>query len=534
MNYFSSLWGRRADLFDVRGALVPRRVRGNVLVTAVRAGGCLALVLVSLQLAGRMDLAPYAAMGCFTSLYARDETYARRVRLLALVGVGLTVAVAAGASASALGVGVWAPILVVAVVASGARYLSDVVALGAPAGLMFVFAAGVAGYAPQTWPEVGVRAGVTAAAAGLCWAAAVVGALAHPRAPERLALARALHAVADHLEDPSGRGVDRAEEAVRAAWRVLHARERGEGTCGSEVLAARAQGAIRGGGSVVERARRAAELRELARRVRRRRVVDPLVEEGERVRLSAYADRVRAGARPVGGRPWGRAWGAWVVRVAVASLVAGGVAWLWGSDHGYWATVSAASVLQATSVSATWHRTVQRGVGTVVGAVVAAGVFALVDTSSVWVVIALVVACQVGAELVVMTNYAYAIVCVTPLTLALSALARPGAGMFDLVVERTAATVAGALVGLVVCVVVADRGARARLEGALVECERACDRVADGGGAGGRHRLVEALAGLETAVAVAVGEPAVSVPGERVERARGRARALLDREAEMV
>ncbi|MFE1392823.1 FUSC family protein [Nocardiopsis alba] len=219
--------------------------------------------------------------------------------------------------------------------------------------------------------------------------------------------------------------------------------------------------------------------------------------------------------------------------------------------------MSAASVLQATSVSATWHRTVQRGVGTVVGAVVAAGVFALVDTSSVWVVIALVVACQVGAELVVMTNYAYAIVCVTPLTLALSALARPGAGMFDLVVERTAATVSGALVGLgagmfdlvvertaatvsgalvglVVCVVVADRGARARLEGALVECERACERVAEGGGAGGRHRLVEALAGLEAAVAVAVGEPAVSVPGERVERVRGRARALLDREAEMV
>ncbi|MEU3211775.1 hypothetical protein ABZ631_12745 [Nocardiopsis alba] len=230
-------------------------MRGNVLVTAVRAGGCLALVLVSLRLTGRMDLAPYAAMGCFTSLYARDETYARRVWLLSVVGVGLTVAVAAGASASALGVGVWAPILVVAAVASGARYLSEVVALGAPAGLMFVFAAGVAGYAPRTWPEVGVSAGVTAAAAGLCWAAAVVGALVHPRAPERLALARALHAVADHLEDPSGRGVHRAEDAVRAAWRVLHARERGEGTRGLEVLAARAQGAIRGG-SVVERARR--------------------------------------------------------------------------------------------------------------------------------------------------------------------------------------------------------------------------------------------------------------------------------------
>ena len=495
-------------------------MRGNVLVTAVRAGGCLALVLVSLRLTGRMDLAPYAAMGCFTSLYARDETYARRVWLLAVVGVGLTVAVAAGASASALGVGVWAPILVVAAVASGARYLSEVVALGAPAGLMFVFAAGVAGYAPRTWPEVGVSAGVTAAAAGLCWAAAVVGALAHPRAPERLALARALHAVADHLEDPSGRGVHRAEGAVWAAWRVLHARERGEGTRGLEVLAARAQGAIRGG-PVVER----------ARRVRRRRVVDPLVEEGERVRLSAYADRVRAGARPVRVWSWGRASGAWVVRVAVASVVAGGVAWLWGLGHGYWATVSAASVLQVAGVSATWHRTMQRGVGTVVGAVVAVGVFALVDISSVWVVIALVVACQVGAELVVMTNYAYAIVCVTPLTLALSALARPGEGTFDLVVERTAATVLGAVVGLVVCVVVADRGARARLEGALVECERAYARVSACGGAGCRHRLVEALGDVEAAVAVAVGEPAVSVPGERV---RGRARALLDREPEPV
>ena len=133
MNYFSSFWGRSSTLFDSKGSLSPRRVRGNVIITAARVGLCLLAALVTLYLAARMDLAPYAAMGCFTALYARDDTYRRRAPILALVAGGLTLAVGAGALTSALSTTMVGPIVVVALVAAAAKYTSDTVNLGAPA-----------------------------------------------------------------------------------------------------------------------------------------------------------------------------------------------------------------------------------------------------------------------------------------------------------------------------------------------------------------------------------------------------------------
>ncbi|SIO86358.1 FUSC family protein [Nocardiopsis sp. JB363] len=529
MNYFSSVWGRSSTLFDSRGSLSPRRVRGNVIVTAARVGVCLLTVLIILHLAGRMDLAPYAAMGCFTALYARDDTYRRRAPILALVATGLTLSVGAGALTSALSTTMVAPIVVVALVAAAAKYTSDTVRLGAPAGLMFVFAAGVAAYAPQTLAGVPVHTLTTAAAAALCWVMAMVGVLVHPRAAHRLASARALHAVADHLHAPTPARRQGAEAALHRARQVLGATPRTDTVLALEVMIARAHTLVLDGGDRVLQGRRAAELRELARRVRTRRRLDPLVSEEELRTFSAHADQVRSvGAAHPGPAPRM----VWAVRIALASLAAGVLAWSLGMGHGYWATVSAASVLQATSVTLTWHRTLQRALGTVAGTGAAAALFAVVDTSSVWVLIIVVVLCQVGAELVVTTNYAYAIVCVTPLTLALSSLAHPGAGASDLVGERLAATVLGAVVGVVVTLLVRDGSMRERVEWAMGECARACRQVEECGmDAGARHRLVDAHARVREALAVAGGETGGrGVPRGRAEAVCERAQALLDRE----
>ncbi|MCY9783826.1 FUSC family protein [Nocardiopsis sp. EMB25] len=204
-----------------------------------------------------------------------------------------------------------------------------------------------------------------------------------------------------------------------------------------------------------------------------------------------------------------------------------------GVEHWYWAVVSAASVLQATNVSSTWHRTVQRATGTVAGIVVAAAVFAVDHT--VWSTVVLIVACQIGAELVVMTNYAYAIVLVTPLTLALSSLTQPGATTDGMVLERLWATVLGAVVGAVVCVVVLNRRGPARVEAALAVCERACARVEAGGGVVARYRLAGALVDVWRVQEEAEGE-VWSRGGEagRVWGVESRARALVDRERVVV
>ncbi|MFJ9553625.1 FUSC family protein [Nocardiopsis sp. NPDC101807] len=544
MNYFFSKAASLRGVLGVRGAFSPRRVHGNVTVTALRAGACMALPLLLLHALGRVDLAPYAAMGCFTALYARDDTYARRARVLALVGAALTLAVAVGGLASALFSHTLAAVLAGSLVAAGAKYLSDALAFGAPAGLMFVFATGVAAYNPQTLAALPLEVAVTAAAAALCWAAAVAGALVHPTAPERLAVSRALHALARHLDGPTDATRAGAEAAVQHAWTTLlrrprPARPRSASALESlELLTARAESLLGGTGEALGDARTAAEMSELARRTRRERGVRPLVGGRERAALAAHAEHLRRQGDPEPGTAE-RLRGALrspsptpvsVARVGAASLLAGALAWAAGMDHGYWAAVSAGSVLQAADVTTTWHRTLQRALGTLAGVALAAVLFSF-DYSPLG-VIALVVLCQMAAEMVVAANYSYAIVFVTPLTLALSGLAHPAGATPDLAAERLWATVLGAVVGIAVCAVLANRRADEHLQAALAEGERARlaleRRGADHPAA--RRGLARALVALREAHALASGEPgtrAVARTGE-VEDLHRRARALLD------
>lgn len=538
MNYFYRLWGALRRTLTTRGAFAPRPVRGNVAVTALRAGVCVALPLLALYAAGRTDLAPYTAMGCFTALYARDDTYARRARLLAVVGAALTLAVALGALTSAVLPHPLAAITVVALVAGGAKYLSDALEFGAPAGLMFVFAAGVAAYNPQPLSALPVVVATTAAAAALCWTLALVGALVHPTAPERLAVARALHALARHLRHPAPAARTAAETALHHALHVLlshpgHTPARQ----GLEVLTARAETLLTGTGDRLTDARTAAEMSELARRLRTERTVEPLVGADEHAALSQAAahlrrhhtpapgtgQRLRAALRAPSPTPVS------VVRIVLACLLAGALAWALGMGHGYWAAVSAGSVLQAVNVTTTWHRTLQRGAGTVVGVALAAALFSL-DYSPLG-VIALVVACQMAAELVVTTNYSYAIVFVTPLTLALSGLTHADPGADGLAAERLWATVLGAAVGLLVCAAVANRRAGDHLRQALASCERELARARECAGtdAAARRRLARSLVALRASHALAAGEPwSAGACAREVQDVERRARALLD------
>lgn len=129
--------------------------------------------------------------------------------------------------------------------------------------------------------------------------------------------------------------------------------------------------------------------------------------------------------------------------------------------------------------------------------------------------------------------------------------APPGAGTEGLVWERLAATVLGAVIGVLASLVVLNRRAVRHLEEAVAECERACahlekvrgqgartGRNSQGGqGAGGahseregavaRHRLGRALMAVEESAAVVAGELAGVVP-EQVGRVRERAQALME------
>lgn len=129
----------------------------------------------------------------------------------------------------------------------------------------------------------------------------------------------------------------------------------------------------------------------------------------------------------------------------LAVLAAGTVATAGGIGHPYWAMVSAVVPLAARSRTGQLVRGAHRVVGTAVGLVVA-GVLLAVDPGGL-VLVLVVAALQVVAELLVGRNYALALVAITPLALLMVHLAAPTPS-HELLVDRGLETVIGVAVGL--------------------------------------------------------------------------------------
>src|SRR5690606_9119542 len=140
-------------------------------------------------------------------------------------------------------------------------------------------------------------------------------------------------------------------------------------------------------------------------------------------------------------------------RIFVASLLAASFAASIGLDHPLWAAMGAMAALQGLNYRNTVQRGIQRLIGNVGGAMIAAVLLAL--DLGYWPVVAAAVLFQTLTELTVTRNYGLASVGVTTMALLLTGLgqhAGPG-----LAVNRVADTVIGVVVGVIVAAVTIRR-----------------------------------------------------------------------------
>ncbi|MFB9350817.1 FUSC family protein, partial [Streptomyces heliomycini] len=163
------------------------------------------------------------------------------------------------------------------------------------------------------------------------------------------------------------------------------------------------------------------------------------------------------------------------VRTALGCALAGYASLALGVGRPYWALVTAASLYQA-NITLTWGRTVQRVVGNLVGVLIFAAVAPVAHLGP----LALVLCClafNFGAEAFISRNYWLGSVCVTPLALLVTEF--PGhQPTGELVADRVVDTLVGALVGFAAAMVVTNRRAGSRVEGALTTVGRAREGAA--------------------------------------------------------
>lgn len=140
-----------------------------------------------------------------------------------------------------------------------------------------------------------------------------------------------------------------------------------------------------------------------------------------------------------------------VVMVFSATLLAGWTALLIFEHHWYWAMVAATAMLVGADTHAKLARGFQRFLGTALGVALAAMVMWL--GPPVFVVFAIAIVCQGLIELIVLRNYALAMVLITVSALIMVHLASPiPAG--TLIRNRLLETLLGVIAGMAVTVVV--------------------------------------------------------------------------------
>ncbi len=417
----------------------------------MRVGAAAALVFVGCGLLDLRQYAGFAMLGALASAFARHEPMVRVAAKVTLVGALLVAFVAGGGLLALAHVPIWVEVALMSVGAAMAAASVSAFRITGPGPVILVFAATAAvGYVTTTGDVVRTcLAAAIGAAVGLLALATPL--LILPLGPARLAVARALAAVAA-LE--GGGPVEPARAALAQAREKLAL----SGVRGNDsrhhsdliVLLDEAETAVddwAAGDSarLFEVARHEAELRKIKRR-------STLFDNEVTVEVSALprpAGFVATGLSGLRSRAvLGNA-----VRIALAAACAGWFAAAVGLDHPLWASMGAMAAMQGVSYALTVQRAIQRLLGNVGGAII--GALLIAAGLGYWPTVTAIVVLQVGAELMAARSYALTSLAVTPMALLMVGL---GAHISpEIGVSRIVDTLIGVAVGVIVAAVTISR-----------------------------------------------------------------------------
>ncbi|MEX2970359.1 FUSC family protein [Streptomyces sp. C184] len=546
---------------------------------ALSAVVALAIPDLTLYALGRLDLILYTSAGAMCALYAHGLPYAARARTLPWVVLGMVASLGVALTAASLTTSTALLVGCASLIAAVHKVVCEATRIGPPGNIILTFIAASAFFVPQHPGQVPLHLALALGTGALAWLACMAPALIRPRGPERIVVARALEAAAGLLRTEAGAGggaptgvaharhATAAAAAVNAAWHTLflvpvRTPATTAARAGLERLLARAESVLGGTGHAIEVAAQAAphgarfagaeadRLGDWARELRSGRPLpEAALSAAQTEELTEVAAEAPGPRGPAPGRPRGvravftrLAPGSPLLpigaRVAVGCVLAGWASMAIGVGHPYWAVVSAASIHQANT-TLSWQRALQRTLGNLLGLLLYTALLPLMHLGPL-AMIALALACQLGAEAGITRNYWLGSVCVTPMALLLTEIGRQVPAP-ALIADRWIDTVVGVAVSLACCVLVTNRRAADRIEvalGRVAAAEAVASRLLGERPAAGvdeareigwaRDRLTGCLVELREAVEVAAGEWwQRALPEERIAHAEQRGHRAL-------
>lgn len=419
---------RVRSLVFADGAPVWRRKAG------LRAAAAVAIPGSVLVAAGHASSALFVTFGAFAVLYGEGRAYRIRGQVVAAAALALLACVALGATigwampVGGIGMKICA-VLMTTVPAVAAVYVVDALRLGPPGALFFAIVGSGALIAVESGADpvmLGVGALLGAVTSVLV---SLSGALIDPSAPQREAAGRAIGAVNAFLGSDGPRSAERrhaAGSALVAAWSTMDDARAASRPADAELLVALRDANTRFAAAATDDAETE---------------VDPTRAVTTSRLRPTVAYRLRRSLNPSSHAAITAS------RVAVACLVAGAVSIALGFDRPHWAAIGALVVLQAGADRV--HGTVRalhRFLGTAIGIVLFAGLHALAPQG--YALIAVITVLQFVIEVLIVRNYAAAVIVITPVALLASGGGITSGPAGPIMRDRLVDTLVGVVVAL--------------------------------------------------------------------------------------
>ncbi|KAA0022388.1 FUSC family protein [Antrihabitans cavernicola] len=393
--------------------------------------GIPALIAVTI---GHNQQALVVTLGAFAVIYGEGRPYRTRWSTVCIAGAALFGAAAVGTVVGKAGGSQVVEVLVLAVVAMIGAYVVAAARLGPPGSFFFVLVCAVAVLMAKGGLSPAVILSCTAIGVASAVVVSMAGVVVDRRKPERMAVAAAQRSVAAYLQQresgaPAGNARHDAGAAVHAAWTAVYDAGLPERTPNSALPQTLLDAHMRFVGIAVADPDTAND-----RQAPQPRPQIPLARPSLAYRLHRSLSFQSQAATTA-------------MRVAVASLVSGGVSIAFGLPRPDWAIIAAVLVLhQGPDRIRGSVRGLHRFVGTAVG-LVFFGVLFQLSLTGVWLILVLM-ALQFLIELFIARNYGIAVVFITPVALLIGGGSNPNIDIATVMRDRLIETTVGVAVGV--------------------------------------------------------------------------------------
>ncbi|WP_231689553.1 FUSC family protein [Bacillus sp. FJAT-27245] len=470
------------------------------------AGLAASLPIVIGLLLGNFHYGIAAGMGGFTYLYVFNQPYAQRAKLIFSVAVGLAMSMFLGIVLSPYPLGV---AIGMGTIGAIGTFVFGALRITGPSAIFFVLCFSIATGIPIDPADAPLRGGLVLLGGVLAWLISMLGWFFNPHGPETTAVKKVYDQLAAFADSAGGEEMNNARHKTVAVLKeaeevLLAGYSRWTETDSFKRLYLLNDHANRLFIAILELAEKrrngfppelGKSLRALAKTIgstnkNEEKILQPETDDVKIADLfreiydadaivNEPAGKIQRNVKMARPSLRSKLLGAFdknsivfltAARFGIILMAASMIAYVFPFERSYWVPLSCASVMLGSTIISTFHRAIQRTIGTLVGLLIAG--LLLMNIHNGFVVALLILSLSFLTELFIVRNYALAVLFITPSALIIAEYSTEIHNFHFFAAARATDIIAGSIIGLLGVLLFGRRTASGMLNHYIVKTLR--------------------------------------------------------------